>query len=720
MFFRAIPYFRYLLFFILGLLSVVYAYDFFCRIPISVIILFQFLLVIIYIFLNKKIFSVRYLIFPFFYVCGVLCVLIKTEKLDSAHLYNFQENYTANSGVIVSETEEKENTYKTILKVKAIKINQKWVRKKGKLFLYIFKKDVKTKPKYGDCLIVNGSADTISNPLNPKEFDFKQFYGFLQIHHRDFVSQNDYIIYDYQPENELVKLSYEIRAWAEKLFKTYISTEREQKIASALILGIKGSLDWEIMQAYASTGTMHVLAVSGLHVGIIYQILVLLCFWSKKIKNGNWYKAGFLLFLLWFYALITGLSPSVLRSVAMFTFIIVAEATNRKSNIYNTLAASCLFLLCINPYMIMEVGFQLSYLAVLGIVYVQPKLYKLLEIKEFIVVADFSQKSTILTKLKRYFLNAFYWILDWIWMISCVSVAAQLATFPLGILYFHQFPNYFLVSNLAVIPAALAIMYVGLSFVLFSYFEFWAKFTGFLIQFSVEKLNQFILFLEDLPFSVVRGISISILDTWHIYLILILFFVFLYKKHFLYFLTFFLLIFVFSINTCLKIIDQKQQKAFTIYAIPKGFGFDFFESNNLASYIDKKVLENPSRLQFHILNNRWSRGLDSEYENIKLKEKNGIRFYTKNGLKFAIIDQKLSKIKFKKSIKIDYLIIQNNSVWSFEKISECFDYQELVLDGTNSKWFIERFLKTIPKEKKATCKSLIQSGAINIVEQSNF
>lgn len=714
MFFRSIPYLRYLLFFVLGLLSVVYKYAFFCNIPDDIIYFLISILVIIYFIFNRKIYAIRYIIYPFFYCCGVLCVLLKTEKRNPNHLFNTNQNYVAYSGVIVSETEEKENTYKTILSINAIKTGEKWIEKQGKMFLYIYKKDVVTKPKYGDCLVVSGSADTISAPKNPKEFDFKRFYGFLQIHHRDFVSVNNYVIYEYEPENELVRISFTIRAWAEKHFKTYITTERAYKIASALILGIKGSLDWEIMSAYASTGTMHVLAVSGLHVGIIYQILVLLCFWSKNIKHGKWFKAGFLLILLWFYALITGLSPSILRSVAMFTFIIIAEATNRKSNIYNTLAASCLFLLCINPFMIMEVGFQLSYLAVLGIVYIQPKIYQFIQIKEYMIVSDYSQKNTIFLKINRIITNSFYWILDWIWMISCVSVAAQLATFPLGMLYFHQFPNYFLVSNLAVIPVALGIMYVGLTFVLFAFSEFWSKFTGFLIQTSVEKLNQFILLLEDLPFSVIRGVSISILDTWHIYLILILFFVFIYKKDFSYFLLLTLFISIFSFKICQKIIERKQQFAFTIYSIPRGFGFDFFEGNTLYSYVDENILNNPSRLQFHILNNCWSRGISNEYYPINITEKFGIEFFVRNHKKFAVINHKLKYMKFKSKVKVDYLVLQNNSVWSYENISKLFDYQILVLDGTNSKWYIERFEKTIPNEKKLTYKNLIQSGAVNI------
>ena len=147
-------------------------------------------------------------------------------------------------------------------------------------------------------------------------------------------------------------------------------------IASALILGSKDELGFEVKQAYATAGAMHVLAVSGLHVGIIFLILNTLLSALDTSKKGRIVKAIILLIVLWSYALLTGLSPSVLRAATMFSFVIMGTVLNRKSSIYNTLAASAFFLLIINPNLLFEVGFQLSYIAVLGIVYLQPLIYK--------------------------------------------------------------------------------------------------------------------------------------------------------------------------------------------------------------------------------------------------------------------------------------------------------------------------------------------------------
>ena len=121
---------------------------------------------------------------------------------------------------------------------------------------------------------------------------------------------------------------------------------------------------------------MHVLAVSGLHVGLIYfGLSFLLGLLPFKSSNWVWIKTWIMVAGVWFFALLTGASPSVLRAATMFSFIIVGQAMRHHPSIYNTLAGSAFFLLCIQPYMLFEVGFQLSYLAVTGIIYFQAKIY---------------------------------------------------------------------------------------------------------------------------------------------------------------------------------------------------------------------------------------------------------------------------------------------------------------------------------------------------------
>ena len=200
----------------------------------------------------------------------------------------------------------------------------------------------------------------------------------------------------------ILKTSISLRDYFLNIFKQYNITGNEFAVGSALILGFEDKLNPEIISAYSSSGALHVLSVSGLHIAIIYVVLLKLLFFLDKFKNGKIIKAIILVLMLWFYACLTGLSPSVMRAATMFSFIVIAKLFNRYTNVYNTLAASALLLLIINPYLIMEVGFQLSFLAVFGIV--------MLQIYEIIPVAQGNIRSTLALTGNRptgLFFNAF-------------------------------------------------------------------------------------------------------------------------------------------------------------------------------------------------------------------------------------------------------------------------------------------------------------------------
>jgi competence protein ComEC len=172
----------------------------------------------------------------------------------------------------------------------------------------------------------------------------------------------------------------------------------------------------------------------------------------------------------------------------MFSFVALAKPLGWRTNIYNTLATSAFVLLLYDPYLIMSVGFQLSYLAVLGIVYLQKPLYNL-------------------------------WLIDnrvgnWVWEITCISIAAQVATFALGMLYFHQFPVYFLVSNLFVIPLSTAILVGGILLLAVSWLSAVADLVGWLLQWLIEILNWTVMVTEKLPFSIISGIHLTTFQCW--------------------------------------------------------------------------------------------------------------------------------------------------------------------------------------------------------------
>ncbi len=395
----------------------------------------------------------------------------------------------------------KEKSKLIALEVYEVSIDSEWQMVSGFVNAYLPLEDSIYLEK-GDLIYVSGKPNEVSPPANPGEFNYKNYLAYNRIYHQHFIRE-DLAKIGHKPPPFFVEYSDRLRNYCIDVIADYIQNEDSRAVILALSLGVKDELENDLVRAFSATGAMHVLAVSGLHVGIIYlllfQVFQRLGLSKKKYR---WLMAILSIVILWFYALLTGLSPSVLRAVTMFSFVAMGRALFRNGNIYNTLAASAFVLLWFNPYLIMSIGFQLSYLAVFGIVYIQLKLYELWAPK--------------------------YWLLDKIWAISCVSIAAQLATGPLSILYFHQFPTYFLISNLFIIPAAFVTLIGALLLMILSFIPALAAGLGWLLNGFVGLVNKLVFWVGSFSGSTIEGIHLDILQTWLVYFTLggmILFFV---------------------------------------------------------------------------------------------------------------------------------------------------------------------------------------------------
>ncbi|TYA81458.1 ComEC/Rec2 family competence protein, partial [Seonamhaeicola marinus] len=211
-------------------------------------------------------------------------------------------------------------------------------------------------------------------------------------------------------------------------------------IINALFLGQRQNIDRAIYTNYTNAGAIHILAVSGLHVGIIFLILNFLFKPIERLKKGYLIKTIFLLTTLWGFAVIAGLSASVTRAVTMFSIVAIAVNLKRPTNVYNTLAISIFVILLFKPLFIFDVGFQLSFLAVFAIVAIEPMLNKLWKPKNKL--------------LKIY------------WQTLTVTISAQFGIIPISLFYFHQFPGLFFISNLVIIPLLGFILGFGILIIL--------------------------------------------------------------------------------------------------------------------------------------------------------------------------------------------------------------------------------------------------------------
>ncbi len=331
----------------------------------------------------------------------------------------------------------------------------------------------------GDRILFKRSPFPIRNQGNPYEFDYKGYMRHHGIERQVFLKVNEWKRAGSDNKFRLRVMAEKTRDKLLELYNRSGLEGPEFEILSALTLGYRKSLDQDILDAFKGTGSMHVLAVSGLHVGIIFVVFRFVFGFLRRKKAG---RAIYLLLAvtgLWMYAFLTGLSPSVMRSALMFSVVLAGESLKRRSNIYNTLAASAFIMLTINPDLLSDVGFQLSYAAVTGIVYFQPRISSLVRPS---------------SKIAGYFVD-----------LLAVTISAQIATFPFTCFYFQQFPVYFWLANFFVVPGAFLFILMGVLILVGSpcpaVAELLAGITGWMVGIMFSLLQ----FIEDLPGSMITG-----------------------------------------------------------------------------------------------------------------------------------------------------------------------------------------------------------------------
>lgn len=607
--------------------------------------------------------------------------LQQNTRSNQPHNLIHVDRVTAYECVVRSATESKSNSWKFYVELVQVKTDA-WQPATGKVVVYVSKKTIDRIPwLYGDHLIIQGSPQKLKPPANPNEFDYKRFLSFKNVYHQQFVKANQVQFIASPARRGFIYYSHRVRDWASTVIESTLKGEQNQAVAMALILGVTEGIDNELLSAYAASGAMHVLAVSGMHVGIIYVIILFLFKPIKKYRWSPWLVAGLSIFLLWAFAFVTGLSPSVLRAVTMFSFVALAKPLGWRTNIYNTLATSAFILLLYDPYLIMSVGFQLSYLAVLGIVYLQKPLYNL-------------------------------WVIDsavgnWVWEITCISIAAQIATFALGMLYFHQFPVYFLVSNLFVIPLSTAVLVGGILLLAVSWISPVADLLGWLLQWLIELLNWTVITTEKLPFSIISGIHLTTFQCWLIMATLLsLIFMLEYRYKNIVWLTTILCIAL--IVTQVQHFHRKLNvQQFVVYSISNHTAMEWIMNGKSYYYADSALLNDYEQTRFHILPNRLQHGVKETHSKIPFYQNaKGIPLYLWNNTRIAVLNKRAQPLP---PVPIDYLVVSNQSL-SLKDTTFLKPQTKIILDGTNGSHYIARW-KSAQQNKAWQVHAVADDGA---------
>lgn len=587
---------------------------------------------------------------------GMLSYSLQNENLRPLHYTNLNPFKDYNSIVFKIEERLKPDSYndKYIVSIQALNTKNA----SGSLLINI-KKDSSTIDFNVDAVLsAYAEFQEIQKPLNPHQFDYSSYLALKQVYHQLYLNQKDLEL--------LSDTTTSIYGYADELRTTINSKLIEAgfknealSIMNALLLGQRQSIDKAIYNNYVNSGTIHILAVSGLHVGLILWILNFIFRPLLYLKYGHFIRPLVLVTILWSYAVIAGLSPSVTRAVSMFSIISIAMHLRRPTNIYNTLVISAFIILLFKPTFLFEVGFQMSYLAVLGIVSVQPILYTLWKPK--------------------------YLLFDKLWQIFTVTLAAQAGVVPISLFYFHQFPGLFFISNLVVIPFLGVILGFGLLIIALALMDTLPDFMVIAYSFIIESLNDFIAWVAHFENFLLKDIPFSLLQVLCAYWIIISLIQLYHHKTFKW-----------VVISCVGIIgfqsvlifnkSQAQRERFIVFNKSR---YSIIAQQHQNLLIAHHNLDTSDSQSATILK---TYKVGSWIEEIKTDTLQSV--YQHKNKRFLVIDS--LGVYMGLSFKPQYLLLRNSPKLNLNRVIDSLQPETIIADASNYKSYVKRW--------KATCK----------------
>ncbi len=623
-------------------------------------------------------------------VLGYQLAIERTPAFNPANI----SNQLPLEDVVVKITEpivEKENSYKIIARAMGAGTDSGFKQVEGKLMFYFQKDPSVEQLKYGDLLIIRAKLQEVPAPTNPGQFNYHRYLFNRGIYLQAYVRKGNWSKMGSGFGNRLKAMGISLRErFLEILMENHL-TGRKYAVAAAILLGYDEYLDADQKRQFAGAGAMHILCVSGLHVGIIYIILNSLLSFMSRRKYLRTLKVLLLLMLIWFYALITGFSPSVMRAATMFSFIIIGQSLRRKSNIYNSLAASAFLLIVIDPYIITAVGFQLSYLAVFGIVTLFKPIYNLY------IPGN--------------------WLTEQVWSLSVVSIAATLITFPLSVFYFHQFPNLFLITNLVAIPASMLILYAGILVLLTSPVPFISNLIAGFLAGVIQVLNTSVGWIEALPFATSSDLYVTFPETILIFVLIMAVLAALILKNGRFAVLATIAAVLISGSFTLRKIQHMQQTNMIVFNIRNHTAIGFLEGNKEYLIADSLLICDSRKLDFHVRSHWVEDGIrDPVFIEIRNDIHDSPMIWKKGSfiqtpqVRVLIVDPYTKLYEAQQKINVDLVIYSANPSVEIKQLLANVDCRFIIFDSSCAPWNIKRWSEAC-REQGVAFYNVAQKGA---------
>ncbi len=591
-------------------------------------------------------------------VClGVLIVAIAQPKNANDHYSNISPNQHESWKLKVTEV-LKPNSFSQRYFAEVAEYNS--YKASGKIILNQSIDSILKKLQVDDELIVFAPKDEIKSPLNPYQFNYKNYLEIQGVYHQLKLNANNHIV--------LENSSRTIKGYATSLRQNII-TKLEQAnfgnaelgIIQALLLGQRDTISTETYTDYKNAGAVHILAVSGLHIGILLLFLEFMLRPMELLPNGKTFKLVVIVVLLWGFAFLAGLSASVIRAVTMFSFVAYALYLNRPSNTFNILALSMFFILLVfDPMLLFHVGFQMSYAAVFAIVWVYPILQKFWYPKN--------------------------WLVRQVWQLLSVSVAAQVGVLPISLYYFHQFPGLFFISNLLIVPFLGLLLGLGIIVIALIVLNIAPNSLIELYNSIIGLMNSVIKWVAQQEAFIFRNIPFDSVQLVLTYCLLISMIWMLTKNTFKRTLTFlicFIGLQLWSLYNQQNTYEKEQlllvhQTKNSILAHQKGKQLSVFTNDSSATKkfaTSYQIQERVEKLNYHFIGDSYK----FNNQNLVLIDSSGVYdFNQKNA---------------------DYLILTQSPKINLERLIDSLHPKVLIADGSNYYSYINRWKKTCSQKK---------------------
>lgn len=538
-------------------------------------------------------------------------------------------------------------------------IDSNQVKTNNSLIVLTFDNDpISSDYDVGNLLYLKTKLSSATKNSNPFAFDYSKYLKYQGVLQVGFVRTGDHHLIADNDLSFLKKIAVKSSSFTGKVIQNNISGLDARAIAEALLIGRKYNIDDSIFQAYADTGAIHVLSVSGLHVAIFISVFILL-FERVKSTRISWIitKVVSLLSIILFYVLLTGMAPSVVRAGTMVGIYVIGKTFFNKSSTYNAIALAAVMMLLYNPWYLFQVSFQLSFVSLLSILFFQPKISK-------------------------------WWIPDnrilkFCWDLVNVSLAAQILVFPFSVYFFHQLPLTFALSGLFAIPLVTLIIYGGsLMVIFFLFLKPLSVALGYILEIIITILNFLIKKTSEMPYSLIKDVNLT--EAMVVFLLLGIVFMMYrleYKKPTASYLALscFLLVGIISVNDRVVNTGQTELIIYDMYGIDV---LDFRNGKNIKRWVSDSIEIDKA----YAVSKNYE--LRNYVEDVKVE--GTYLFSTPNGLAYILSDKNDLK-KLRDTLEVKFLFVAGKTYFEPQRVFSIIKPENIILSrnlsfNNTAKW----------------------------------